>query len=500
MNIKVIRGDITAQKVDAIIVNLFEGVQQPGGGTGAVDQALGGGISQLIASGEIKGKINEVTIVHTLGRIPSPRVAVAGLGKQTEFTPDRARQVAAVAARAVRKAGAKTAATITHGAGIAGMEPEAAAQALAEGTILGLYRFRKYLTKKENDNDIEEFSVVERDEEKASAIERGVNAGHIMADSANVARDLVNEPSNYMTPTRLAEVAVDIAGCWLLEVQVMEREEMEKLGMGGILAVAKGSAEPPKFIVMSYKGDPSSVKTLGLVGKGLTFDSGGISIKPSEHMEEMKGDMAGAASVIAAMNAIAQLRLKVNVTALVGATENMPSGTAQKPGDILKTMSGKTVEVVNTDAEGRLTLADVLTYARKLGLSPVIDVATLTGACHIALGDVCTGAFGNNQDIMNKLIEAGEQAGECVWQMPMMEEYKQQNKSDIADIKNSGGRYGGAITAAQFLAEFVEDTPWVHLDIAGTFMRDKERGYLVKGATGVPVRTLVNAARGLAAS
>ncbi|MFH1487075.1 MAG: leucyl aminopeptidase, partial [Chloroflexota bacterium] len=224
------------------------------------------------------------------------------------------------------------------------------------------------------------------------------------------------------------------------------------------------------------------------------FDSGGISIKPSEGMGDMKGDMAGAASVIAAIAAIAQLRPTINVTALVGATENLPSGSALKPGDVLKAMNGKTIEVVNTDAEGRLTLADVLSYARKLNLSPVVDVATLTGACHIALGDFCSGGFGNNKEFLDRVVEAGKQAGECVWPMPMMEEYKEQNKSDIADIKNSGGRYGGAITAAQFLAEFIEDTPWLHLDIAGTFMTEKERGYLVKGATGVPARTLVNLA------
>jgi leucyl aminopeptidase len=235
-----------------------------------------------------------------------------------------------------------------------------------------------------------------------------------------------------------------------------------------------------------------------LIGKGLTFDSGGISIKPSEGMDEMKGDMAGGAAVIAAMRAIAEFKAKINVTGLIPATENLPGGAALKPGDVLKAMNGKTIEVVNTDAEGRLILADALCYARKLGLSPLVDVATLTGACHVALGDVCTGAFGNNQETINKIIKAGEESGEKIWQLPMFDEYKESNKSDVADLKNSGGRWGGAITAAQFLAEFSQDTPWTHLDIAGTSYSSKERAYTLKGATGVVVRTLVNFALAIA--
>jgi leucyl aminopeptidase len=266
---------------------------------------------------------------------------------------------------------------------------------------------------------------------------------------------------------------------------------MEQLEMGALLGVARGSVQPPKFIVLNYKGK-SKGNPIGLVGKGITFDSGGISIKPSEKMGDMKGDMAGGAAVIATMRAIGELKPKVNVSGIVPATENLPDGSALKPGDVIRASNGKTIEVVNTDAEGRLILADALCYARKQGLSPVIDVATLTGACQIALGEFCTGAFGNDQGLVDLVIEAGEAAGECIWQLPMHDEYKELNKSDIADIKNSGGRYGGAITAAQFLHEFIEDTPWVHLDIAGTSRSDKERNCLVKGETGVMVRTLVN--------
>jgi leucyl aminopeptidase len=262
--------------------------------------------------------------------------------------------------------------------------------------------------------------------------------------------------------------------------------------MGALLGVAQGSQQPPKFIVLRYKGSSSDEVDVALVGKGITFDSGGISIKPSERMSDMKGDMAGGASVMATLITLARLKPKVNVTAIVPATENLPSGTALKPGDILTAMNGKTIEVLNTDAEGRLILADALSYARKLGARSIIDVATLTGACMVALGNVCTGAFGNNQELASKIIAAGNEAGELIWQLPMYDEYKEQLKSDIADIKNIGGRYGGAITAAKFLEEFVDKTPWVHLDIAGTSDTDKEKGYLVKGATGVPVRTLAN--------
>jgi leucyl aminopeptidase len=264
--------------------------------------------------------------------------------------------------------------------------------------------------------------------------------------------------------------------------------------MEALLGVAKGSSEPPKLITLSYKGDESSGKAFGFLGKGITFDSGGVSIKPSEGMGEMKGDMAGGAAVMAAVSALARLKPRINVTAIVPATENLPSGSALKPGDILKAMNGKTIEVVSTDAEGRLILADALSYAQKLGLSPLIDLATLTGACRVALGTLYSGLFGNDQDLADKIIRAAERTGERMWQMPMPEEYKEQNKSEIANVKNTGNRYGGAITAALFLAEFVDNTPWVHLDIAGPALSTKESGYTVKGATGVGVRTLVELA------
>lgn len=498
MELKVIIADITTLEVDALIVNLFEEVKQPGGATAAVDKALDGAITQLIATGEIKGKLGELTLLHTLGKIPARRVVIAGLGKQQELTLDRIRRIVAEAGRFLRGKGIKRVATIAHGTGIGGIEPKKAVQAIAEGSILGLYTFRRHITKEPETGEVEELLIVERDESKLPQLERGCATGRVMAEAANFARDMINEPANFMTPSHMAEIAKRVAAEYNLECQVLEREQMQELGMGALLGVAQGSRQEPKFILLQYKGDASSQKTLGLVGKGITFDSGGISIKPSQDMAEMKGDMAGGGTVMAALRGIAELKPKINVTALIPATENLPGGAALKPGDVLKAMNGKTIEIISTDAEGRLILADALSYARKLGLSPLVDVATLTGACRVALGDVTTGAFTNNQELLDKVIKAGEKAGEKLWPMPMYEEYREQNKSEVADIKNTGGRYGGAITAAQFLSEFSEETPWVHLDIAGTSHSDKEKGYLVKGATGVGVRTLVHLAIALA--
>jgi leucyl aminopeptidase len=492
LEIKVIAGDIAQIEADAIVVNLFEGVEQPGGATAAVDKALDGAISSLISRGEIKGKFGEVSIVHTFGKLPAGIAAIAGLGKRQDFNVDKIRGVAGEFCRSLRKLNCHKIATILHGAGVGDIELEASAQAIAEGALLGLYTFSKY--KKPEYEDIEEMLIVVREEDKIPILEPAIQKGKAMAEAANLARDMVNEPANYMTPTRMAEAAKQIATKYNLEFKVFDSKDMEAKGMEALLGVAKGSSQPPKLITLSYKGDERSEKALGFLGKGITFDSGGISIKPSEGMGEMKDDMAGAAAVMAALGAIAQLKSKINVTAIIPATENLPSGTALKPGDVLKAMNGKTIEVISTDAEGRLILADALSYARKLGLSPLIDVATLTGACRVALGTLYSGLFSNDQDLADKVLRAAERSGERLWQMPMPEEYKEQNKSEIASVKNSGNRYGGAITAALFLAEFVDNTPWVHLDIAGTASSNKESGYIVKGATGVGVRTLVELA------
>ena len=489
MEVKVTSGDITSFEASAIIVDFFEGMEHPEGDTARVDEALGGAISQLINQGEIKGKYREVTVIHSLGKIQAGKVAVCGLGKKSDLTLDRIRGAVAETCRLLRQRNVNSIATTPLGTGIAGITMDGSGQAITEGALLGLYTFRKHISKEPEYAEIKQLTIVAAD--GSSALKHASNKGRILAEATNLARDMVNEPSNYMTPANMAEAATRLASSYGLELTVLERDKMQELSMGALLGVAQGSQQPPKFIILRYRGSDSA-ESVALIGKGVTFDSGGISIKPSEGMGEMKGDMAGGAAVMAAMAAVAQLKPKINVMAIVPATENMPGGNALKPGDVLRAMSGKTIEIVSTDAEGRLILADALAYANREGARFIIDVATLTGACRIALGDICTGAFANNQELVNKVITAGTEAGECIWQMPMYEEYKEQNKSDVADIKNTGGRHAGAITAAQFLAEFAGDTPWVHLDIAGTSMSEKERNYIVKGATGVAVRTLVN--------
>jgi len=498
VEIKAAVGDIAKTKVDAIIVPFFEGIERPEGDIATIDKALDGAISQLISQGEIKGKLNEITIIHSLSKLSAARVVVAGLGKQQELSQDKIRGAIAGVCRLLRQKGVNSIASIAHGAGIAGITPENAAQAITEGALLGVYSFRRHITRKAEHGEIKQLSIINNDELKLPALEQGCHKGKVMAEATNLARDMVNEPANYMTPNHIAETARRLAETYELELNVLEREQMQELGMGALLGVAQGSRQPPKFIVFHYRGGDSSEIDVALVGKGITFDSGGISLKPSAKMEEMKGDMAGGAAVIAAISSIAQLKPKINVMAIIPATENLPSENALKPGDVLTAMNGKTIEIISTDAEGRLALADALGYAKKFGAKSLVDVATLTGACVIALGKVCTGAFGNNQELIDRILAAGAEAGELIWQMPMYEQYKEQNKSDVADIKNVGGRYGGAITGAQFIAEFAEDTPWVHLDIAGTFMADKEQNYLAKGATGVSVRTLVNLVLSLA--
>ena len=493
MEITVVQGDITELKADAAVVNLFEGVKQPGGGTGAVDRVLDGAITDLIRDGELTGKEGELVQLHTFGKIAPKRVVVAGLGKKEKFNEDAVRRVMGGLCRNLRAKGVKKATTIVHGAGIGGMDAGQSARAIAEGSLLGTYKFSRHRTTAPETGELAALSLVEVEDSKVAALEAGVEQGKIIAEAANLARDMANEPANYMTPSDMAATAERVAQESELEVEVLDDVQMDGLGMGAIAGVAKGTVQPPKFIILKYRGDEDGAeRNIGLLGKGVTFDSGGISLKPAANMGEMKGDMSGGASVIAAMGAIGKLKPKINVTGLVPASENLPGGSAQKPGDVVRAMNGKTIEIENTDAEGRLLLADALSYGRKIGLTSMVDVATLTGAIVIALGHVSSGAFGNDQGLVESIIGAGKDAGEKIWQMPLFEEYKDQNKSDVADVKNTGGRPAGSITAAQFLAEFSEDTPWVHLDIAGTFMSSKTNGYVVKGATGVPVRTLIN--------
>ena len=501
MKITVAVDEITQVETPALVVNLMKGVTEPGGATGAVDKALDGAISRLIQDGEIKGNQGSIGMLHTMGKIAPQRVVVVGLGPVEKLDAQVVRQVSGGVARYLRQRGIASAATIAHGAGVGGLDPAASGQAIAEGVLLGLYKFESYLSTDDDrpQSDLEDLVIIDRDPAQTAAIRSGVAVGQTMAEGAILARDMVNEPANVMTPTQMAETAGRVAGADGLSLTVFETSQMREMGMGALLGVAQGSDQPPKLIVLDYKGDPERPENnLGLVGKGITFDTGGISLKQPGGMEAMKGDMAGGASVIAAMQVIARLKPKINVTGIVAATENMPSGSAQRPGDVVRAMNGKTIEVINTDAEGRLVLADALCWAREKGITRLVDVATLTGAMVVALGKACTGVMGNDQSLTDHIVAAGDAAGEKFWQLPMFDEYKALIKSDVADMKNSGGRQAGSITAALLLAEFVDGAAWVHLDIAGTSTAASTKGYQVKGASGVPVRTLAQLACRLA--
>jgi len=461
----------------------------------AVDDALGGLINKMCANGEVKANLGELNTIHTLGKLAAERVVIVGLGPQQALSADALRRASAITARHLQHTGAHEIALALNWRG-SGIDEIAGAQAQVEGALLGLYSFRKYQQAEDNSNGsgVTGIKLLSGNTDEA-ALNQAIERGRAFAEATNFARDMVNEPPNVLTPTELANRASAMAKQFGLECEVLDRPQMQELGMGGLLGVAQGSAEPPRFIILRYRGAPSSKnKGMALVGKGITFDTGGISIKPAERMHEMKGDMSGAAAVIGAMQIIGALKPAVNVTALVAATENMPSGTAYRPGDILRIMNGKTIEIVNTDAEGRLVLADALSYAVKAELSPIIDVATLTGGIVVALGSVMSGMFCNDEQLSQEIIAAGKAAGEKFWPMPLDEEYAELIQSDIADIKQTGGREASSVTAAKILENFVGEAQWAHLDIAGTNYIDSKRPYQEKGATGFAVRTLAELA------
>ena len=498
MNVNVIQGNIAEREDAAIVVNLFEGVSQPSGATEAVDSALGGAITDLIAEGDISGKRGENTLIYSLGQLPARRVVVAGLGKRSDFDTDVARQVNAEVARLLASKGVKSYSTILHGAGVAGLDAAESAQAAAEGIGLGLYSFEKYKSDAK-DSPIEDVNVIEFDGSKLDAVTHGTGRGTVIAEAVNLAREMGNEPANYMTPTRMAEIALDVAQESRMELTVLDRSDIERLGMGSFAGVAQGTEEPPKFIVIRYTGDPDNPdNNLGLLGKGITFDSGGLDLKSAAGMLTMKSDMSGGACVIGAMKAIGAIRPRINVWGIVPATENMPGRRAQRPGDVVRAMNGKTIEIGNTDAEGRLVLADALCYAVENGLTRIVDVATLTGAIGVALGSGATGVFGNDQAWVDEIVQTGDSVGERMWQLPTFPSYTEEYRSDIADIKNTGGRGAGAITGALIIGEFAGDARWAHLDIAATTRTTAVKGINPKGSTGVPVRTLIELASTLA--
>ncbi len=496
MQLKIETAQIEKIGVDALAVICFEAEQEgaaaatagPAADPGVAAQS--GWLADLRATGEFTGKLYEMAVLHRPQGVAAKRLVVIGGGKRDKFSSVEVRRVAGTLVRSLKPKGVRSIALVVDTPN--GDEYVTPA---AEGAVLGDWEADKYKSDpKKNEKKLDRFSVIVP-RVGSGSLESALERGRIIAESQNLTRDLVNEPANKLTPGDLAKAAQKMAGDFGLECELLNQERMAELGMGALLGVAQGSTNPPFLIVIKYR--PASSKAgchLALVGKGVTFDTGGISIKPSDGMEKMKYDMAGAAAVLGAMRAISQLKPPIPVTAYVPTVENMLNGNAQRPGDIVHSLSGKTIEVLNTDAEGRLILADAITYANRNGATHIVDAATLTGAIGIALGHYNIGAFTNDEEFLQRFLKSARAAGEKTWQLPMDEEYKEYLKSAFADLPNIGGRYGGSITAAWFLREFADPTPWVHLDIASTAWLDEAKGWLSKGPTGVAVRSFVHLA------
>lgn len=494
MDIKIVNKSAIEHECNALIVNIFEGVKIPGGATGAVDNAIHGIISRLISEEEITGKLMETTLIYTDGMIRPDRVLVMGLGKSEDFGAREIRMVSGAAVRYLQNKGVKKVASIVHGAGIGGLDPTEAAQAMVEGALIGAYQSDFYKTPSSK-KAIETFDIVEFDVDKIPSIESGMNLGKIMGEAVNNARNLGNEPSSVVTPEFLAEYTKVIANYAGLTYEEIDSWKMLELGMNAIISVGKGSANEPKLLSLKYTVGENR-PTLALVGKAVTFDSGGISLKPSAGMHGMKFDMAGGAAVIEAMRVIGELKPNINVIGLVPCVENMPDGAAYKPGDIIRCMNGKTVEITTTDAEGRLILADSISYAVEQGADYIVDIATLTGACVVSLGNDITGIMGNDRKFIEVMKKTAEITGERVWELPLPADYMHLLKSSYADIRNAGERPAGAIQGGLFIQEFVNEVPWIHMDIGGTADFSSGSGpadgskYMAMGATGMGVRTL----------
>ncbi len=487
MKIEFREGPIEQIEIPLLAASAFEGAPASSGATDCLPATTRAMLETLQKSGELTGKANECTLLHHPPGLRAERLLVVGAGKKEKLNAGAALRLAGTAVRFARGRSIHHMGWVSAGSGL---EP---VQHAVEGAILADYDADKYRSDRNTSRRIDQLEFLTGNSRPGKAENLELERGRIIAEATNFTRELVNEPSNRMTPTLLADQAVSTARKFGLQSKVFGPDEIQSLNMNAFWAVAQGSGEPPRLIVLRYDppGAPSA-PVIGLIGKGITFDTGGISIKPAQNMEEMKTDMAGGAAMLGVMRAIAQLKPAVRVMAVVPAAENMPGGRAYKPGDVITSMSGKTIEILNTDAEGRLALADALHYAKQQGCTVLIDVATLTGAVTIALGNITTGVFGYNKEWVNRVLSSATATGERMWELPVDDDYRDLYKSSIADIANTGGRYGGAITAAMFVGEFAGDTPWVHLDIAGTRWNYEEKPYLAKGPTGHPVRTLVH--------
>jgi leucyl aminopeptidase len=486
MNVVVRREAPETVAADALVVGLHADEKRWPSSLIELDRRAGGQIKAVLEAEKFQAKTGHVTHIHT-PTLASARLVIAGLGPRRGLAAETLRRGAAAALRRARDLGARTVAIEVFGLRLSDRER---AHAVVEGAILGTYVFDRYKREK-SEKQVEELRVLAPDRRAAREIEAGARRGETFGRATWFARDLVNAPANDVHPSHLATVAQDVAKEAGLEVQVHDRDECARMGMGAFLGVAAGSEQPPQFIHLSYVPSRPRRRVV-VIGKGITFDAGGLDLKSAEGMLRMKDDMSGAAAVLGVMRALPQLAPAVEVHGLIAATENMPSGSAVRPGDVLRAMNGTTIEIGNTDAEGRLTLADAICYAReRLKPDEVIDLATLTGACVVALGPQCSGLFANDQPLARRLLAAAESAGERVWQMPLIEEYREGLKSEVADINNVGQRGGGAITAALFLKEFAADTPWAHFDIAGPAFTERDTPLAPKGGTGVAVRTLL---------
>jgi leucyl aminopeptidase len=492
MRLELKQGRVESAADEAVILNCFEEVKKFSGSIKTIDDKLSGILGNLIETGDFRAKLGETAVLYPQGRLDFKRIIILGLGKKRDLTVERLRRAYGLAGRKTEELKIKSLTIQAFESNHPAVRLQESSQAMLEGILLSNYKLGRYKTEDGDEKvSLERLTFLKEKRKGIGEINRGAQYGEVFSWATNFSRDLANQPGNYLTPTRLAAEAGSLAKRNSFKCTVLSEAQVKKLKMNTFLAVAAGSREPAKLIVLEYEPAQRKTNTVALVGKGITFDAGGLSLKSTENMVEMKGDMMGGAVVLSTVAAAAKLKLPLRIIGIIPATENLPSGSALKVGDIITSHSGKTVEVLNTDAEGRLILADGLSYARDFKPDAIIDVATLTGSIKIALGTICAGIFGNNQRLKKEMIQAGDVSGERVWEMPLWEEYQEFLKSDLADIKNVGGRPGGSILAAKFLENFVGDLPWIHLDIAGVDVREKDDSYHSKGASGFGARLLL---------